>query len=167
LARQNALLLKQPKGRALDLACGNGRNSIYLARLGFDVDSFDISNFVIDWLKGEVDRLQLPVKPKCVNLETCEFSKETYQVIINFNYLERRVFPRLVDALAPGGLLLFETMTHAQDGVFKDKFSPEHSLQEAELKHSFPALETIFYREGLVGPKGRERTVESLVARKS
>ena len=46
LVRHQPLLEKQPKGKALDIACGNGRNARFLANLGFEVDALDISDVV-------------------------------------------------------------------------------------------------------------------------
>lgn len=167
LVAHEELLVKQPKGKALDVACGNGRNSFYLAGIGFDVDAIDISKVVIKWLDGQVDKRKSLVTPRWDNLETCELPRETYQVIINFKFLERSIFPKLTEALLPGGLLVFETMTQDQIDVLNKKFGRKHALYKDELRHSFPELETIAYREEIITERSREAAVASLVARKS
>ena len=166
LVTHEGLFLEQPKGRALDVACGNGRNSFFLAGLGFDVDAIDISDVVIEWLQGETAKRKLPVKPRRCDIETCELPSDTYQVIISFNFLERGIFPALREALAPGGLLIFETLTQDHVDVLKRKFNRKVALKKDELRHSFPELKTISYREEIVADRGSEAAVASLVARK-
>lgn len=166
LVAHKELCARQPAGKALDVACGNGRNSFFLAELGFDVDAIDISDVVIKWLKGEAEKRKLPVKPRCDNIETCGLTREAYQVIISFNFLERGIFPKLTEALAPEGLLLFETLTQDHIDVLKKKFNRKYALRKDELRHAFPELETISYREEIVAASGRESAVASLVARK-
>lgn len=166
LVAHEELLVKQPKGKALDVACGNGRNSFFLAELGFDVDAIDISDVVIKWLKGEAEKRKLLVKPRWDNIETCELPREVFQVIISFNFLERGIFSKLTEALAPEGLLLFETLTEDHIDVVKKKFNRKYALRKDELRHSFPELKTISYREEIVADRGSKAAVASLVARK-
>lgn len=166
LLAHEELLAKQPHGKALDVACGNGRNSFYLAELGFDVDAIDISDVAVEWLKGEAEKRKLPLRPRQANIETCELPSDTYQVIINFNFLERGIFPKLTRALAPKGLLVFETLTHDQIDILKKQFNREYALRKDELRHSFPELKTISYREEITADRGSEAAVASLVARK-
>lgn len=166
LCAHEDLLVKQAKGKALDVACGNGRNAFYLARLGFDVEAIDFSDVAIEWLEQEMERRTLLVTPRWADVKTCEFSRGSCQVVVNFNFLERAIFPKLVEALAPGGLLLFETMTQAHIDVLDKKFNRKYVLKNGELRHAFPELETLFYREEIVARKGGGAAVAGIVARK-
>ncbi len=166
LLAHEELLAKQPQGRALDVACGYGRNSFYLAGLGFDVDAIDISDVAVEWLQGEAEKRKLPIRSRRANIETCELPSDTYQVIINFNFLERGIFHKLTRALGPQGLLLFETLTQDHIDILKKRFNREYALKKNELRHSFPELKTISYREEITADGGSEAAVASLVARK-
>ena len=167
LVQHEALLAAQPKGPALDVAAGNGRNAFYLARLSFMVDALDISDVAIAWLEAEARRRRLDVRPRWVNLETEPLPKEKYQVIVNVNYLERRIFAALVAALVPGGLLLFETMTVDELNLPDRKFDRRFLLEQGELLRAFPDLGVIEHHEGIVGnSSGPKRAVARLVARK-
>ncbi len=107
-------VMQQPRGFALDLACGNGRNARYLAGLGFEVEAFDISDVVIDWLQQRTKEWKLPIQPRSMDLATASLPREKYRVIANFFYLERALFVTIKEALVPGGLLFFETFTKDQ-----------------------------------------------------
>lgn len=162
------LLRNQPRGAAADLACGNGRNALYLARLGFDVEAMDIADVAIDWLTTQVEEEGLSVFPRMADLTTSTLPDHRYQVIVNFNFLERRLFPLIETALAPGGLVFFETFTIDQIDVLGGGMPREYVLQPNELLHAFPNLHVLHYREGIFSEfaKDRERAVASVVARK-
>ena len=73
------------KGRALDIACGMGRNSRFMRDNGFVVDSIDISTYAISSLKDEVN-----INPICVDLDTFSIPKNHYDLICNSFFLKRR-----------------------------------------------------------------------------
>jgi len=148
LVSHRRLLLEQPKGPALDLACGRGRNSRYLARLGFEVEAVDISDVAIERLKERAARWELPIHPRVLNLESGALPRDRYRVIVNFNYLERRIFPAIVEALLPGGLLFFATFLKGPGAPPRGRLNPAYLLDPGELPRSFSALEILDYREG-------------------
>lgn len=98
-----------PGRKALDIACGEGRNSIFLARLGFRVTGLDISPVGVAKARRWAEREGLDCDFRLVNLESCQFT-ETYDLIINFNFLLRELIPREVAALNPGGVIVFDTI---------------------------------------------------------
>ncbi|MDQ3675809.1 MAG: class I SAM-dependent methyltransferase, partial [Actinomycetota bacterium] len=99
--------------RALDVASGNGRNALYLAGLGFEVDALDISDVAIDGLRTAARERDLPVHARLVDLEDDGLPAGSYDVVVNMNYLQRDLFGALAQAVRPGGLLLFETFAAA------------------------------------------------------
>lgn len=147
LIAHRRLLLEQPKGPALDLACGRGRNSRYLAELGFSVDAVDISDVAIDRLTRRAAHWKLPIHPRVLNLERWILPRNRYQVIVNINYLERKIFPAIVEALLPGGLLFFATYLKGPTAPIRGRLRPAYLLDPGELFRAFPALEIIDYRE--------------------
>src|ERR1700710_421799 len=91
-------------GRALDVACGDGRNALYLAQLGYMVDAIDVSDVAIGALQAEVlERgLAMAIVPSVVDLEREPLPAGPYDVIVTLNFLQRDLFGPLQDALAPG-----------------------------------------------------------------
>jgi tellurite methyltransferase len=168
LVSHRRLLVEQPKGPALDLACGRGRNSRYLARLGFEVDAVDISDVEIERLKERAARWRLPIHPRVQNLESGVLPRDRYRVIVNINYLERRIFPAIVEALLPGGLLFFVSFLQGPSAPLRGKINPAYLLDPGELPRAFSALEILDYREGNAeepAPPGRPEAA-FLAARK-
>lgn len=151
-----------PKGRALDIACGEGRNAIYLARQGFEVDAIDISGVAIN--RGREAAGDLKVNFAVADLEGFEMPEDTYDLIINFNYLQRSLVQGIKKGLKIGGYILFETYTLEQQKLGPPR-NPEFLLGPNELLRLFSDLHIIYYREGVVGEE-RKKAVASLVGKK-
>ncbi len=152
--------------RALDLACGDGRNASYLARLGFEVDAVDVSDVVIDALQAAATDRGLAVNPLRLDLERNPLPGSDYDVIVQLNYLQRSLLGSLAQALAAGGILIVETVTRRNAEELGNHFDPRFLLDRDELLTSFPDLDVLRYEEGVAERSGRPRAVASLVARK-
>jgi tellurite methyltransferase len=98
-----------PGRRALDIACGEGRNSIFLARHGFAVTGLDISGEGIAKGARRVADEGLTVDLRQVDLQEYHFA-ESWDLIINFNFLLRDLIPEMVASLNPGGVIVFDTI---------------------------------------------------------
>jgi len=96
-----------PRGLALDLATGEGRNAIYLATRGFDVDAVDVSADAVARARARARRLGAPIRAVVGNVEdgTYIIPIESYDVIIVFNYLHRPLFNDIRDGVVPGGVV--------------------------------------------------------------
>ncbi len=150
-------------GRALDLAAGNGRNALFLAGQGFAVDAVDISDV---GLRMFADRHE-NVFALCANLETYEIAANRYSLVVNINYLNRRLFPYIQDGLVPGGVLIFETFLNQPGFESQKPFSPEnldHLLKPNELAIAFPGLTPLICRETNVPGPGDPYPSALLVA---
>ncbi len=167
LIENREVLLAAGRRRALDLACGDGRNAAYLAGLGFEVDAVDVSDVVIDALQAAATDRGLAVKPLRIDLEREPLPGSGYDVIVQLNYLQRSLFGSLAQALASGGILIVETFTRRHAEELGNRFDPRFLLDRDELLTSFPDLDVLRYQEGVVERAGRPRAVASLVARKS
>ena len=160
-------LNQQSKGIAIDIACGNGRNSLFLAEMGYEVDAVDISNTAIDWLKSKVEHLLLPVYPVCRNLTPNTLRKAYYQVVCNFYFLERQLFPEIERSLVSGGLLFFETFTEEHLN-FHPSMPSKFCLKKNELLHAFPSLHILHYQETILNDHtDQARAVARLLAKKN
>lgn len=153
-------------GRALDIACGDGRNALYLARLGFEVDAVDISDVAIDALRATAPERAPSVHPRVVDLEREPLPVGEYDVVLNFNYLQRDLFGALERALRPGGWLVFETMGRAHIDELGKRINPIYVLHDNELLRAFPGLRVRRYREGVVARACGPRGVASLLAQR-
>jgi rhodanese-related sulfurtransferase len=159
---QNADLLP-PQGQALDVACGFGRHALYLAANGLEVTAIDRDAGRIERLRAAAARLGLPVDARVVDLEAGAFDlgADRYALVLVIHYLHRPLFPAIGAALAPGGLLLYETFTEAQASRGRPS-SPEHLLKAGELSRLVAPLEVLRGREG----ESEGRMVASVAARR-
>ena len=155
-------------GRALDVACGDGRNALYLAQLGYMVDAIDVSDVAIGALRRAVEQrgLGMTIAPQVVDLEREPLPAGPYDVIVTLNFLQRDLFGPLQDALAPGGLLLYETLGQSHVDELGKDFNPDYLVAPGELLAAFDGLEALAHREGVVERSGSARGVASLVARR-
>lgn len=165
-------------GTALDVAMGEGRNSVFLAQQGWQVVGVDASSAALDkaeslarqrsvWVSRGVSRSPvLPPHPGLLlhqaDLETDALPVGPFGVVTCFNYLQRSLFRSLEARVAPGGYLVYETYTLDQLRFAGGPRNPEYLLQPGELRAAFSKLEIIFYREHNAG-KG----IASLLARKT
>jgi SAM-dependent methyltransferase len=119
----------QPTSSVLDLACGSGRHSLLMLELGHSVVACDIKLSSLGNLKQR-DKLELVE----ADLENAPwpFPERQFAAIIVTNYLYRPLFPQILAALAPGGLLLYETFA-AGNEQFGRPLNPDHLLNRGEL----------------------------------
>ena len=162
---ENAGLLP-PGGRALDVAMGSGRNAVYLASLGFEVTGVEISPVGCEQALESARSAGVRIEAVCADLETWAVPESAFEVVIDFNYLQRDLCPRLAAALGRGGVLVFETFTTEQRQF---GWGPKHDgflLQPGELRELFPGLEVLAYREGVRETDRGMRAAAGLVARR-
>jgi tellurite methyltransferase len=158
-----------PKGLALDIAMGEGRNALYLATRGFDVDGVDWDSERVSRARAAARRLGAPIRALLGNVEdgTYIIPIETYNVIAVFNYLHRPIFKDIRDGLVPGGVVVYQTYTAEQANLGRPK-NPDYLLETGELKERFAGWEVLAYRE-FTGPSrrgGPSRAIAGIVARK-
>ena len=100
---EDALPYLSPPGLVLDVACGAGRNSLFLARYGYSVVSVDISWRGLHMLTKRARSERLDVHPVHANLEQFGLPDEAFDIIVNTKFLMRDLFPEFQRALRPGG----------------------------------------------------------------
>jgi rhodanese-related sulfurtransferase len=158
-----------PKGLALDVAMGRGRNAVYLATRGFDVDGVDVDPEAVSAARSLARRLNAPIRAVVGNVEdgTYIVPEDGYDVIVVFNFLHRPLFPDLKDGVRPGGVILYETFTEDQPSYGRPT-NPDYLLRAGELREVFAGWEILAYREGVEPerPGGPPRASASIVARK-
>ena len=147
LAREiERIKLLAPGRTALDIACGEGRNSIFLAHHGFMVTGLDISDAGLAKAAARAGMEGVEVDFRRVDLEQYEINA-SYDLILNFNFLLRELIPMELKALNPGGLLLFDTIMVSPQLLATHKHS--YLLGRGELVRLFEtrAGEILFSEE--------------------
>ena len=123
-----------PGRKALDIACGEGRNSIYLAGRGYEVTGIDIAD------RGLVKAARRALEEKAEiefirqDLEVTPLSGQ-WDLILNFNFLLRDLIPQEIDVLSPGGVVMFETLLDTPR--LQGEHNPDFFLQPGELAAIF------------------------------
>lgn len=138
--------LIRPGGRVLDLACGSGRHAAWLAAQGFAVLGVDRDAEAIAGLptgvQGRVADLEQGTWPLA---DTGQFD-----AVVVTNYLHRPLWPHLLDALAPGGVLVYETFAAGNETVGKPS-RPDFLLRPGELLDvTRGVLRVVGYEDGTV-----------------
>lgn len=152
-----------PKGRALDLAMGYGRNAIFLARRGFDVEGVDISEEAVAGALKAAEDAGLTLTARVADLEAgYEIEPFAYDLIICFNYLHRPLIPEIRKGLRKGGMVVYETFIVDQARFGKPQ-NPDHLLHHNELLAMFSGFRCLRYHEGLMEP---HRAVAGIIAEK-
>jgi SAM-dependent methyltransferase len=152
------------RAQALDLACGRGRNTLWLAERCASVLALDRDAVAIDQVRADALARRLPVTAVVTDLESGALSLGTsvFDVVVVIHYLHRPLFPALIAALRPGGVLVYETFTRAQAARGKPT-NPDFLLEEGELRRLVAPLEILDWREG----EFEARDVASVIARRS
>ncbi|MSR58180.1 MAG: class I SAM-dependent methyltransferase [Planctomycetaceae bacterium] len=138
-----------PCGRALELACGLGHNSIWLARQGWKVDAVDVSPIGLSLAAELASANGAAVNWIAADLDQFVPHIETYDLVCVFRFLDRVRLPAIIEqALRPGGRLLYETFTTANLARPESHMTnSDFALTANELPRLFPNLRTISYAE--------------------
>jgi tellurite methyltransferase len=136
-----------PRGLALDVAAGTGRNAIFLAERGFRVVAIDISSIALDEARRRAEKKSLAISWQQADLEQIELRHNTYDLIVNFNYLQRSLFPQIRKSLKADGRVIFETYLVDQQAIGHPK-NPAYLLDHNELLEQFRDFRVLYYREG-------------------
>ncbi len=150
------------QGVALDIAMGEGRNTLFAASLGYDVLGVDISDVGIARAESLARENKLTIRTRVADLDHYSIEDDTYDLILCFYFLNRNLFESIPKGLRPGGVLMFETFT--VDYLQYSGFRREWVLEKNELLEAFPGLSVLDYREG--DEPENETAYASLVARK-
>jgi SAM-dependent methyltransferase len=149
-------------GQVLDVASGSGRNALFLASHGWRVHAVDRDAAALALLHQRANGLAAPdpderkparlvgeVTTEQVDLESgnVTLGAQCFQAVIVFNYLHRPLMPIIVGAVAPGGVLIYETFTRDQSSRGRPR-NPQFLLDHGELPLLVEPLRVLRSREG-------------------
>lgn len=150
----------RPGGAILDVACGGGRHARWLAELGFEVDAVDrdVSLFRdrppgLALLEADLEAGPWP------------YAGRRFDAIVVTNYLHRALLPTLVEALEPGGVLLYETFARGHERFGKPS-NPDFLLAPGELLEAVRGELRVLGYEDLVVEEPRPAAVQRICARR-
>ena len=135
--------LFRPKEKVLDVACGGGRHSLFLARQGCAVTAVDIDTTAI----RSLGHPELHIVDADLEEGGWLFGAETFGGILVSNYLWRPLFNSLIAALKPEGILLYETFAVGNEAYGRPK-NPDFLLEEGELLKVFRDFDVLDYYHG-------------------
>lgn len=150
--------------RALDIACGCGRDAVFLAQSGFDTEAWDILPDALARCSDLSRRCGVQVTTRCHDVERSPvIPPGRFDLICVFNFLHRPLMPVIADALRPGGYLVCETFVAPQRETFGKPRRQALELAPGELPGWFKRWRIAIHREGLAGPR---RIAASLIVQK-
>ena len=156
-----SLPLLPPRGKVLDLAMAEGRNAVFMAKKGYQVEGVDISEAAIRRAKRLARENKVRIKTIVADLASYQIRPDTYDVILSIFYLDRKLLTSMKKGLRRGGVIVFEN--HTEGNLKYDKTEPkEYLLAPGELRQLFSDFQVLKYREE---DNGKEVSA-ALVARK-
>ncbi len=154
-------------GIALDVGGGAGRHAIWLAQKGWQVRLLDVSDVATGLARQKATQLADEstgsITAETVDLNTItSFGLEQYELVMVFFFLHRELFPALIQALKPNGILIYKTYTLEQAKLRRGPADASYLLQPNELRQAFSALRVLHYQESVW-----EKATAELVARRT
>lgn len=138
-------------GTALEPACGTGANALYLAQQGLETSAWDISQEAIQRLDNRARQTGLQINTRICDVVSSPPPQNSFDVIVVSYFLERQLFPHLITALKPRGLLFYQTFIRER----VDDTGPnneDYRLAANELLRLCRGLHIVLYHEeGLIG----------------
>jgi cyclopropane fatty-acyl-phospholipid synthase-like methyltransferase len=139
----------RPPGKALDIGMGQGRNSMFLAALGWDVTGFDISEVGVAQANAEAAKRGLKIDARVGDVDKFDYGKDRYDLIVGMymhEYLTRNA-AKVMAALKPGGMLVVEGIHR---DINKDSLRGErYGYRNNELPKIFDRLRVRSYQDVL------------------
>ncbi len=151
------------RGQALDLACGTGRNAIFLARRGLTVDAVDISPVALEL--GRARAGTLPIRWLQRDLDDGLRPDRDYHLIVNIRYVKPSCIASLVPSLSAGGLLVVEQHLLSDEPGLVGPKSPNFRVAPGELQRLARGLTIERLEEGLFDEPDGVAALARLVAR--
>jgi SAM-dependent methyltransferase len=148
--------LAAPGASVLDLACGGGRHLAWFAKQGHPVTGvdFDTAAAKARVPEAELIRADLEAGPWPLTLATQPTAVRQFGLVVVTNYLWRPLWPHILDSVAPGGVLIYETFAQGNEGLGRPR-RPDFLLQPEELLRVCADWHTVAYENGILAAPAR------------
>ena len=137
--------LVTPGGVVLDVACGHGRHARWFHGRGHPVVAVDRSPAAVEAVRSAAPGCQAVLAD--IENGPWPFARRQFEAVIVTNYLWRALLPRLLESLAPGGTLIYETFTQGNETVGKPS-RPDFLLRSGELLQVCQGLRVVAFEDG-------------------
>jgi tellurite methyltransferase len=136
--------------RAVDVACGSGRDAVYLAEHGWSVDAWDLLPDALLKARALAATCGVAISRREIDVERLdEWPTGAFDLVCCFKFLHRPIVPRIAGMVRPGGLLVYETFVDPQIEQFGKPATEQHVLRRGELADWFRDWKVLLSREGL------------------
>ena len=143
------------EGRALCLAAGNGRNAVYLAEKGFQVDAIDISEEGLRLCIRLAEARGVNINLIQADLLDYELKQDRYDLVTKFFYYQPALFEPIARSMRPGGLFMFQTFSRDQLESSTGPRNPDHLPQGDDILSGFFGLRLRFYEDLVLEEEGK------------
>jgi SAM-dependent methyltransferase len=150
----------RPGGSVLDLACGSGRHSRLLARLGFEVDAVDRDPALFVDPPAGVRLLGADIE-----VGPWPYEGRRFDGIVVTNYLHRPLLPTLCASLEEGGVLIYETFARGNERFGKPS-NPDFLLVAGELLEAVRGKLRVLSYEDRIVEQPKAAAIQRLAARR-
>lgn len=162
LVEHSSLFKTETPLKVLDLACGSGRNGLYLTSFGHQLTFIDkdISSLKQNLSEGE------PHTCYQWDLETensPQLPSNSFDIVLVFNYLYRPILEQIKASLKPGGILIYETFITQQATIGRPR-NPSFLLKSDELTQLCHGWEIDYSFEGKITEKGHDSYKAQIIA---
>ncbi|PTD93738.1 hypothetical protein C9439_06740 [archaeon SCG-AAA382B04] len=155
---------KIKKGKALDIACGAGKNSLYLAKKGFDVDATDISKKALEIASKRSNKKDLDVNWIKDDFEKTKLPCRYYDLVISTNFYLKRDIPRIEKAIKNKGWFFYKHHLDIENFNIIKGPPKKYRFKPNEIKEDLKNMEIHYYQE--IRSSGTSTPIFELVARK-
>lgn len=139
-------------GTALDIGSGAGRNSLYLARHGYQVTAVDLSRVGLDLTARQAALDRLPVTTVAADINRFDLGKARWDliVLIDFPYPYRALLPRIATGLKPGGLVVIQAVSTKEPGPRQSPDGTFHYtyMARGDVEAGFAGFQVLHDSEG-------------------
>jgi tellurite methyltransferase len=154
-----------PEGVVIDIAAGSGRDILFLAGKGHPVCGLDRSWEALKIARARSIDEGLEVGLVAGDALSLPFKRNSAAAVMVFHFLERKIMGEIVDLLAKGGILIYETFLKRQNMIDRWR-NPDFLLDDGELISYFGALDLLYYQEMVNVSQGKKRAVAQYAGRK-
>ena len=138
-----------PKGRALDLACGAGRNSIYLAKKGYSVNAIDYSDEALKIAQERAEGEGVEVNWIRADLNEHDLPEEAYDLVLVSHLHPEDNLEKIKRAVKPGGAIVYEHHVNVDEPMLRGPSDSDILFEPNELLNLFSDFQILEYREGI------------------
>ena len=149
----------------MDVAMGNGRNTLFLAEKGYGACGLDRSPEAVKIAKQTMNEKGLAASLILGDAKNLPFKPESMTGVIVFYFLLRNIAEEIVHLLKKEGVLIYETFLKRQNSLDRHR-NPDFLLDDGELITCFKDLDLLFYEEVVLETKKRKRATAKFVGRK-